>query len=288
MKKLVYIPLVLLLFTLTACEDVVQIDLDKGSKMYVIDAFLNDKGGTQTIRVLENDSYFSTTEAPPVSYAQVKVTDLTTNQSYTFSYSGNGNYVYTGAEAIGGDEHLFKLTVTIDGVEYTSEEVQHRKAFLDTIVPVDFEALGFGPDAPKGIQAIVARDLMGPTTDYYNIITYRNDTMMNPTSPNLVIDGTGGAIPDDGTPFRFFDPPGIYQNFVRFKKGDRCRCEIHSISHDNLYWYIQAQNQINNAGLFATTPENVKTNIITPSTAKYKATGRFSMAGVVAMEVLVQ
>jgi len=288
MKKIFLLPIALLLLTLTACEDVVQIDLDKGSKMYVIDAFITDKGGTQIIRVLENDSYFSTTEAPPVSYAQVKVTDLTINKTYSFTYAGNGNYAYTGTDTLGGNEHLFKLTVTIDGVDYTSEETQHRKAFIDTIIPVDFEALGFGPDAPKGIQAIVARDLMGPTTDYYNIVTYKNDTLMNPKSPNLVVDGTGGAIPDDGTPFRYFDPPGIYQNFVQFKKGDICRAEIHSISHDNFYWYIQAQNQINNAGLFATTPENVKTNIITPADAKHKATGRFSVAGVVSKEIVAQ
>jgi len=286
MKKLFIISTLLL--SLTACEDVVQIDLDKGSKMYVIDAFIDDQGGAQTIRVLENDSYFSTTDAPVVNYAKVSVSDLTANKTYTFDYMGNGNYVYNGTEEIGGNEHLFRLSVTIDGVEYYSEETQHRKAIFDTIVPVDFEALGFGPDAPKGIYGMVARDLMGPKADYYWIKTYKNDTLMNKTSPNLVIDGTGGAIPDDGSPFRFFDPPGIYQGFVSFKPGEKCRTEIHSISHDNWYWFIQAFNQINNAGLFATTPENVKTNIITPADAKHKATGRFSVAGVVSKEIVAQ
>ncbi|MEY2914410.1 MAG: hypothetical protein RLZZ184_3719, partial [Cyanobacteriota bacterium] len=40
-------------------------------------------------------------------------------------------------------------------------------------------------------------------------------------------------------------------------------------------FFLQAQAQISNGGLFATTPENVKTNIITPEDAPTKAIGWF-------------
>jgi len=41
-----------------------KLKLDEGSKLYVIDAFVNDLRSNQTIRVTTNDSYFSDRELP--------------------------------------------------------------------------------------------------------------------------------------------------------------------------------------------------------------------------------
>src|SRR3954470_18000152 len=86
------------LFFLNSCQDVVQIKLDEGSKLYVIDAFVNNLPGKQTIRVVSNDSYFSNREAPAVPNAIVILKDLTTNVDYAFNYSSNGNYDYSGPD----------------------------------------------------------------------------------------------------------------------------------------------------------------------------------------------
>src|SRR5687768_10267070 len=87
----------------SSCEDVVQIELEEGSKLYVIDAFVNDLRQDQVIRVNTNDSYFSNREAPPVPNANVVLKDLTINKNYTFNYTSNGNYVYkiTDTDTIG-------------------------------------------------------------------------------------------------------------------------------------------------------------------------------------------
>ena len=67
----------------------------------------------------------------------------------------------------------------------------------------------------------------------------------------------------------------------RYNKNDVCKVEIHSISKESYFFFIQALAQINNGGLFAQTPENIKTNIVTPIGAKTKAVGQFNMATVV-------
>jgi len=70
MKKIiqfVIIPITLIFFS--SCEDVVQIKLDEGSKLYVIDAFVNSLPTDQVIRVTYNDSYFNASVAPPVTNA---------------------------------------------------------------------------------------------------------------------------------------------------------------------------------------------------------------------------
>jgi hypothetical protein len=273
------------LFILTSCEDVVQIKLDEGSKLYVIDAFVNDLRTPQTIRVITNDTYFSNREAPPVSGASVILKDLTANVQYNFSYVNNGNYVYTLAptETIAIANHQYELNVTIDGVVYTSLTTQKRTAVIDSISVIPNDGGGFGPPSKDTtfLCLLAARDKADDNADYYWIKTFRNDTLFNGSSDiNVCIDGTGGAVVGATQDSIDFTPPSTFLGFKQYRKKDTCKVEIHSVSRDNYFFFIQALNQINNGGLFATTPENIKTNINTPKGAKIKATGRFNMASV--------
>lgn len=79
MYKLIY--KIIFLFTsvilLSSCEDVIQIKLDKGGKLVVIDAFVDDLRKPQVVRVLNNTDYFSDQSSEPISNAQVVLKDLT-------------------------------------------------------------------------------------------------------------------------------------------------------------------------------------------------------------------
>jgi hypothetical protein len=139
------------LIALSSCEDVVQIKLDEGSKLYVIDAFVNNLRTNQTIRVLNNDTYFSNSEPAPVTNASVILKDLTTNTDYTFNYTSKGNYVFTLAptDTISKIGHQYELNVVIDGYTYRSLFLQKRTASLDTILAIYNEGDGgFGSPNP--------------------------------------------------------------------------------------------------------------------------------------------
>jgi hypothetical protein len=84
-----------------------------------------------------------------------------------------------------------------------------------------------------------------------------------------------------------FTPPITFLGFKQYQKGWSCKVEIHSISKETYFFFLQAAAQINNGGLFATTPENVKTNIVTPSDAKTKGIGWFNMATVASKKIVV-
>src|SRR5437870_13619793 len=91
---------------------------------------------------------------------------------------------------------------------------------------------------------------------------------------NLAVD----AAYSNGADGFLFIPPiaeGITPFGDLFAKGDVCRVEIHSISKETYNFLIQVQTQTTNSGLFATTPENIKTNLVTPEGAKTKAIGWF-------------
>jgi hypothetical protein len=292
MKKLVYLlPLVLLL---ASCQDVVQVKLDEGSKLYVIDAFISDLRYDQYVRVTTNDSYFSNREAPPVTNASVQLLDLNTNATYNFTYTTNGKYTYsiTPADTIARLGHKYMLKVTIDGQAYTSLNEQKRPAVIDSIGSYyndgsdPFSGLG-----PKDTYSclLFARDKADNNPDYYWIKTFRNDTLFNGSEDiNICIDGTGGAVYNAPKDTIEFTPSATFLGFKTYKYHDKCKVEIHSITHDTYFFFSQALQQINNGGLFATTPENVKTNISTPSSATTRAIGWFSMASAVTKEKLVQ
>ncbi len=278
---------------LNSCTDVVQIKLDEGSKLYVIDAFVNDLRISQTIKVVTNDSYFSNRDAPAVPNANVVLTDLTGNIQYNFNYTSNGNYVYnlSPADTIAKTNHQYKLDVTIDGVVYTSMATQKRSAIIDSISSLPNDGGGFGPPSKNStfFCLLNARDIADNNPDYYWIKTFRNDTLFNGSADiNVCIDGTGGIVTDAPNNTVEFTPPAIFLGFKQYKKLDICKVEIHSTSRETYFFFVQALGQITNGGLFATTPENVKTNITTPSGAKTKAVGWFNMATVAVQTKVVK
>jgi hypothetical protein len=281
------------LVLLNSCQDVVQIKLDEGSKLYVIDAFVNNLPGKQTIRVVTNDSYFSNREAPPVPDASIILKDLTSDKQFAFTYSGNGNYEYNvvSPDTLAKIGHQYELNVTLDGVTYTSLATQKRTATIDSISAEynDGSGGGFGPpQKPYYLCGLWAKDKVDNNTDYYWVKTFRNDTLFSgPSDINICIDGTGGPVTSTDLDSVYFTPTATFLGFKHYQSGNSCKVEIHSISHDTYFFFVQAQAQINNGGLFATTPENVRTNIVTPSGSKTKAVGWFNMATVVSKKIVI-
>ena len=284
-----------LVLAFSSCQDVVQVKLDEGSKLYVIDAFINNLRGDQVVRITSNSSYFSNTDPSGISGANVVLMDLTDNRQYNFIHSNSGNYVYSlgTADTIAKPGHEYRLMVEIEGNMYLATSRQKRAASIDSISVVqDDGSFGFGPPANTTdttfFCVLYAKDKADAVPDYYWIKTYRNDTLFSSSSDiNLNIDGTGGEITTASVDSLEFTPPSTLLGFKKYRRNDRCSVEIHSIMKDTYNFFVQAQAQINNGGLFATTPENVKTNLSSPQ-GKTKAVGWFSVSSVARKTVLVK
>jgi hypothetical protein len=265
---------------LTSCEDPIQIKLDEGSKLLVVDAFITDQRFDQKVRLTLSDSYFSGQNPPPVNGASVVLKDLTSGLSYTFPDAGNGNYIYTlgATDTIAFLNHTYQLEVTYEGHVYTAVALQKRTTKIDSI-SVKYEPQN--AFLKEGYYASMwAFDVPGPEPDYYWIKSFRNDSLFNKGSQiNIAIDGANGA----GADGLIFTPPiafGITPFGEVFHAYDKLRVEIHSVSKECFYFLRQVITQTTNSGLFATTPENVRTNISTPADAPTKAVGWFNMASV--------
>jgi hypothetical protein len=281
MKKIfIFIAVVLVL---TSCEDVVQIKLDKGSKLLVVDAFISNTRNQQKVRLTFTDDYFSTQSPPPALGATVILKDVTANRSFAFADQNNGDYIFnlTPADTIGVVGHTYQLEVTYGGNLYTSIGDERRAAKLDSISATYQNGSSIFAPKPGYYCVLWARDLPGPVSDYYWMRSSKNGIPYGKADQiNLAVDGTGGSVPASDT--LLFTPPGINDIIPRgevLDVGDTCAVEIHSISKETYLFLIQVINQTNNSGLFATTPENTRTNIISPDGAT-KAIGWFSISSV--------
>lgn len=278
--------LIIISTLILSCEDPIQIKLDQGKKLLVIDAFINNLRIPQNVRITFSQNYLDNNQnVSVVPNAQVILKDLTANNTYTFNYTTNGYYTYTlsPTDTIAKVNHLYELQVNYNGYIYTARTLQKRTAIIDSI-QVKFQKNNFSGN--QGYKCVLwGQDLPGPIPDFYWIKSFRNGKLFNKTSQiNIAYDaasGGSGGVRADGF---IFTPPianGITPGGEYFNSGDTCRVEIHSISEECYNMFNQIITNTNNQGLFATTFENVKTNISTPSSATLQAVGFFNMATVV-------
>lgn len=274
----------------TSCEDVIQVKLDKGDPMITIDAFVNDMRSQQKVRLTYSDDYFSQKPNEPVKGATVKIKDLTSGLEYTFTDNNDGNYVYNLAtnDTMARVGHNYELTVTHQGLVFTSTTQMNRTAMVDSIISEYKEGGGLSGMDPGYDMSFLGFDIPGDTIDYYWIKSYRNGVFFNKGGDiNICADGAFGNGAD-GFPFIPPIAEGITPFGERFQKNDVCRVEIHSINLETYNFLIQVQTQTTNSGLFATSPENIKTNIKNTTSGKVKVVGWFCMSAVGFKERLVE
>ncbi len=276
---------------ISACEDVIQVNVTPATEQLAVDAFINNNSTRQTIRLNQTVPYFFEGDAPTVGGAKVTLKNRTTGREFVFEDTkAGGIYAWqpVGKESIGTTGNAFLLTVQYQNVTFTAESSLNRTTKVDSIT-YGFREKGFG-EAKEGYYAeFYGRDLPGQK-DFYWIRSYRNSRYQSRIL-TYATNGIGGTDNNNGSDGFPFIPPirgGI--NFDRdpYQLGDTIRVEIWSINQETLDFFIQAESQINNGGLFARPPENVRSNLKnTNPTSKIKATGWFNTSVVLGLGVLV-
>lgn len=289
----------LLIGLLSACEDVIDIDLDEGTPQLSVDAWLTDQVSTQVIKLRTTRAYFDNQAAPLVLGASVTVEDSEGNVFEFTDDDNNGDYTWTPsspAEVLGVIGRDYTLTVSYDGETYQATSTARRTPRIDSLV-YEFREERLGN--PGGYYAsIYARDLPG-AGDCYWIRTFKNGEFINrPSDINLAYDAgfsPGGNI--DGlyfiTPIReginSFVDDGDNGFLPPYEVGDHIRVEIYSITEDAYFFFQEVRTQLTNGGLFAVPLTNVRTNIINQSpNATQKAVGYFGVSAVVSIETTVE
>ena len=194
------------MFVLSSCEDVIDVTLEDGDEALVVDAWINDLAEDQVISLNLSQPYFDNSMPPAVQDAEVTVT-REDGLIFTFDHTIGGTYIWeSNGESLGAINDRFTLTISYDGSLYKSETQLYRVPEIDSIIIEFREDELFAGD---GLYAeFFARDLEG-LGDTYWIKTYKNDEFLSKSqSLNLAFD----AGFDAGTGI---DGLGFYSSYTR-------------------------------------------------------------------------
>lgn len=301
MKNILFFS-ILSLLALSSCTDVIEVDLDEGQSVLVVDAFLTNMPGEQVIKLRYTDPYFSNEFSPTATGATVVVSDNQGND-FTFTDEDNdGNYTWFLGNmiAFGNIGRDYTLTITLEGKTYVASSSMNPVPPIDSI-STEFRESELGQ--PEGHYAeLHAVDLPGKGNCYW-IKTFKNGVFLNkPQEFNLAFDGsfTEGAnadgvafiqpiaeginrVPDSG------DGAVDTDDLPPYVVGDSIRVELHSITIPTFYFFdeVRTQTTLGDAGIFAEPPTNVPTNIVATDSEE-KPQGFFSVASVSVAEKVVE
>ncbi|TDB63790.1 DUF4249 domain-containing protein [Arundinibacter roseus] len=290
---LFYLTLLSPFFLLTSCEDVVTLDTETGPEQLVVDGWITNQPGAQTIRLSRSAAYFNNAAALPALQASVELTDDAGN-SYVFQdVQNNGIYQWTpesDSVALGKIGRTYTLRIRYEGEEYVSANEIKRVPTIDSLIYTEER---FPIDPPEGpregyIAEFFARDFTG-IGDTYWIKSLKGGKLYanEPTSISIAYDASfSPGSPSDGLMFILPLRQSITINQL-FSAGDTVGVELHSITNEAYYFLQQVRQESSNGGIFAVPPANIPTNIRNVNPNGKKALGYFGASAVNRAETII-
>jgi hypothetical protein len=249
--------------SLTSCLDVVDIDVPEGKPLLAVEGQITDQAAPPTVKLSMTQAYFNDATPPTVSGATITLVDDLGGRDVLRETSPG---LYTGSGAlrgrIGGS---YTLTIEANGQTYRAQTEIRRTPEVDSVTLIHKEQqLGYD----EGMYALYNGPEPAGVGDYYRFKVYKNGKLFN--EPGDLIVRSDELV--DGNYIN-----GIELNEEPLKPGDRIRVELNAIPRDYFFFLNEMFGQINNVGLFATTPSNVRTNVLnTQSGSDKPAVGYFA------------
>jgi len=262
-RFLLFLALCLAAFGLSSCLDVVNIDVPETKPLLAVDGHITDQGTPASVSLSLTQAYFNDTPPPPVRGATLTLVDDQGNSDVLREVSP-GQYLGSGSVRgrIGGQ---YTLTMVVDGQTYRAATEIRRTPRIDSI-SLEYKPKQTGYD--EGYYALYNGPELPGVGDYYRFMVYKNGVLFN--QPDDLIVSSDELV--DGNYIG-----GIELNDDPLVAGDRIKVQMLSIPRDYFYFLNEMTAQINNVGLFATSPANVRTNIINTQAGSDKtAVGYFA------------
>lgn len=260
MKIKLYL-LVLAAITFTACERIVDVDLDTAPPRLVIDASIEWEKGTlgknQTVYLRTTSPYFSD-EIPTVSNAIVFITKDDT--TFEFTEIESGIYVCNNFEP--EFDATYELTVIVDNQTYKATETLRSVPIIDNIQQNN-EGGFFGDDIEIKV--------------FYTDNANTNDFYLSKFQPNFT------AIPEfDVSEDRFFQGNTIFSRYSSedLQPGSQLDFKLSGIS-ERYYNYMNILLSIagsNGGSPFSSPPSTVRGNIVNTTNLSNFALGYFNVS----------
>jgi len=283
--------LVSVLLVMNACEDPIDVELNEGDTLIVVDGFLNDLPEDQIIKISSSQTYFDNSLVTGTSGAIVTVSS-DKGGIFDFVDEGNGEYRWvSNGQVIGVPGDNFELAIELNGENLTSNCTMGLAPTIDSLVQDSIDNI-FG----KGIFVeFFARDNVG-IGDTYWIKTFENGVFLNkPEEINIAYDaGFDSGAEADGL---IFIPPirALTNEAVDslgdspWAVGDLARVEIHTLNPEIFGFFETTRDQLitGRSGIFAEPLANATGNIVNLDSEK-EVLGVFCVSDISSLDYIIQ
>jgi hypothetical protein len=242
MKK--YISIIIVTFFFTACEKIIDIDLNNSTPQLVIEGSITDEPGPYTIKLSKTVNYNEQNTYPPVSGAMVIISD-NTGVIDTLTETVSGLYQTQNITGIQGNTYTLK--VISEGKQYDAVSTMPYKVNLDSI---QFNLYTEPGESEKTLAVVPL---------YLDPIEFGNSYRFF-FSANGIEDKTYQVGNDNIGNGRVNQQP-FFSEDVKFREGDTIKVTMLCIDV-NTYNYYYTLSQIGGGFIGGATPSNPPNNII--------------------------
>lgn len=124
--------LILLLFSLIACEEVIQVDLDNAEPQLIIEATIAGPGNN-LVSITKSTDFYNPSEYENISGAEI-IVSKTNGNSYRFAETSPGRYTNSSLETNIGS--VYSITVNYDSKTYKANSYLPEPIIIDSIAAI--------------------------------------------------------------------------------------------------------------------------------------------------------
>lgn len=232
---------------LSSCTDVVSVTVPQGQAQLAVDGAITDQPGPYTVTLSQTGAYFDTSALPPVTGAVVQLSG-SDGTSEVLREQTPGTYATRTLQGKIGTSYV--LDIKAAGEEYQAATEIRRSPPVDSVTVVYRDKVQDGADTTGYYLVYHGPELPG-RGDYLRFKRYKNGRLSNKPS-NLTI-SSDELVDGKYLNIEFGNPT--------LQRGDRGTIEINSLPADYYHYLDELRTQTDNAGLFASPPANVRTNV---------------------------
>lgn len=235
-------------FLFSACEDTVDIQVNKGTSALVVEGWLTNRPENHYVNLYLTNTLSSSNGFDPVSKASLLLTDDAGN-SEQLKEIGPGRYEISTMKGVEGYTYTLRI-LTSDGNYEVVSKMPRLSMAPDSLTfkyeeeSVVYEESGYYP-------YLHGQELEGKD-DYIQVKLFKNNKYLNSA-------GDINIFPDE-----FVDGNYISMGLdidSAFVQGDTLRAEVWSLSESAYNFWTDIRTQLQNGGIFASPLTNARTNV---------------------------
>ena len=118
------------LFILSACEEVIEVELDNADPQIVIEANISDDPTNNIVKITMSTDFYNPSEYENVSNAEIIVT-APNGDTFNFAEQTSGNYTNQDLSAEVGSE--YHISVKVDETTYKANSTLSTPIIVDSL-----------------------------------------------------------------------------------------------------------------------------------------------------------